>query len=238
MFKHAVFILTLWYVFALAILCTGFSITLYRSSTRQLDGLQHRQEQIIRLQSALNPPLELIQLDNERLQAIKNVKQEVAVELAWLDLGILSVGATLSYFLARRTLRPIEQNMEVQSRFSADASHELRTPLTALKTELEVALRDKNLTIEESIGLHRSALEEVDKLQKLTASLLALNEPREQTNKETFDVGTVIQSALSETSFGKSTFSLDIQQNIARGKGSAFIQVLKILLNNAVKYGP
>lgn len=238
MFTRAVFVLTLWYVLALAVLCTGFSVTLYRSSTRQLDGIQRRQEQIIKLQAALNPPLELTQLDDERLQAIKDAKQEVATELAWLDLGILSIGAALSYLLARRTLRPIEQNMEIQTRFSADASHELRTPLTALKTELEVALRDTKLTFEESKELHRSALEEVDKLQQLTASLLSLNEPRQQVAKEIIDVETAIQAAINETPAGKSSFSVKVQHNIGYGRHSALVQILKILLNNAVKYGP
>ena len=57
--------------------------------------------------------------------------------------GVLS--AIASYFLAKRTLRPIENAMAAQARFTADASHELRTPLAAMKTEIEVALRDKKM---------------------------------------------------------------------------------------------
>jgi len=52
----------------------------------------------------------------------------------------------LGYFLAGKTLKPIENMLEKQKRFVSDAAHELRTPSTAAKTELEVALRDKKLS--------------------------------------------------------------------------------------------
>ncbi len=59
-------------------------------------------------------------------------------------------------------------------RFTADASHELRTPLTAIRSVGEVALQDERSPAEygDVIG---SMLEEVDRLTRLTESLLALS---------------------------------------------------------------
>ncbi len=59
-------------------------------------------------------------------------------------------------------------------RFTADASHELRTPLTAIRSVGEVALQDQRSPAEyrDVIG---SMLEEVDRLTRLSESLLALS---------------------------------------------------------------
>src|SRR5690606_24862255 len=89
--------------------------------------------------------------------------------------AIWLAGGVGSYYLARRTLRPIEEAHEAQSRFTSDASHELRTPLASMKTELEVALRDPALNKEEMRELLVSNLEEVDKLTKLSQNLLQLS---------------------------------------------------------------
>lgn len=59
-------------------------------------------------------------------------------------------------------------------RFTADASHELRTPLTAMRSVGEVALQDQRGPAEyrDVIG---SMLEEVDRLTRLSESLLTLS---------------------------------------------------------------
>jgi signal transduction histidine kinase len=59
-------------------------------------------------------------------------------------------------------------------RFTADASHELRTPLTAMRSVGEVALQDPRSPAEyrDVIG---SMLEEVDRLTRLSDSLLVLS---------------------------------------------------------------
>src|SRR5206468_2670794 len=82
------------------------------------------------------------------------IQEELALgesRLLWqlvdLNVAILVLGSAASYWLARRVVRPIEAALESQSRFAADASHELRTPLAAMRTEIEVALKDKALSI-------------------------------------------------------------------------------------------
>jgi signal transduction histidine kinase len=67
----------------------------------------------------------------------------------------------------RITLDPIQQTVEEQKRFVADASHELKTPITALQTSLEVNLNNKNL--DKNIKqILRENLEEVENLSNLT----------------------------------------------------------------------
>src|SRR5690606_27239432 len=95
--------------------------------------------------------------------------------LVYLNCIVLAAGGVGAYFLARRTLRPIEEAHEAQSRFTSDASHELRTPLAAMKAELEVTLLSKELDEAETREVLESSLEEVEKLTRLSDLLLKLS---------------------------------------------------------------
>lgn len=70
------------------------------------------------------------------------------------------------------TLDRLEASGIRQQQFIADASHELRSPITVLRTQLEVALavQDPELWPE----LISGALEDIERLQHLTADLLLL----------------------------------------------------------------
>ncbi|MGH2704462.1 MAG: sensor histidine kinase [Actinomycetota bacterium] len=66
----------------------------------------------------------------------------------------------------------IEDSLELQRRFVADASHELRSPLTRIRTELEVDLARTETS--DLRATHQSVLEEVVGLQMLVGDLLFL----------------------------------------------------------------
>jgi two-component system OmpR family sensor kinase len=81
---------------------------------------------------------------------------------------IARLGRTLNQMLAR-----IEATIGHERSFIDDASHELRTPLAALRGELELALDDLGDPEAIAAGL-RSALEETDRLARLSENLLTL----------------------------------------------------------------
>jgi two-component system, OmpR family, sensor kinase len=78
------------------------------------------------------------------------------------------LGATLNEMLDR-----LEQALERERDFLADAGHELRTPLALLRTELELALRQAT-TADELRGAVRSSSHEVDRLSHLAEDLLLI----------------------------------------------------------------
>lgn len=84
------------------------------------------------------------------------------------DDEVSRLGRTLNEMLAR-----LEDGLERERRFVADASHELRTPLASLRAELELALR-RSRTTQEFENSIRSAAEETDRLSRIADDLLIL----------------------------------------------------------------
>jgi heavy metal sensor kinase len=78
------------------------------------------------------------------------------------------LASTLNDMLAR-----LEAAFEHERRFVDDASHELRTPLTMLRTELELALRQRRSRAELEAAL-QSAAEETEWLSRLAEDLLLI----------------------------------------------------------------
>lgn len=67
-----------------------------------------------------------------------------------IDICIFITSGVLAYFLAGRTLRPIEEMLHRQEVFSGNVAHELRTPLSALYAATSAALR-RSGTVEEYV---------------------------------------------------------------------------------------
>jgi two-component system, OmpR family, sensor kinase len=84
------------------------------------------------------------------------------------DDEVSRLGRTLNEMLAR-----LEDGLERERRFVADASHELRTPLTTLRAELELALR-RSRTTQEFENSIRSATAETERLARIADDLLLL----------------------------------------------------------------
>jgi signal transduction histidine kinase len=162
-----------------------------------------------------------------------------------LNAGILSFSAIGGYYLAGRTLRPIQEMVNQQNQFITDASHELKTPLTALKTEIEVSLRDTKLSLTDAKKLLKSNLEEVNSLQSLSESLIKLsyNPSLLQKNysenislKEESDLAIKKIQSLAKMKQIKIDNKIGGQYiHAARG---TITDLMTIFLDNSIKYSP
>lgn len=234
--------LTLSYLAIIMIMSLGFSLVFYNTSYRALGrqipppnafGLQTRNTLFGNTQS----------IDKFLRQRVEEGRRELAMRLIGLNVLILIGGSAVSYYLARRTLKPIEDNIEAQNQFVSDASHELRTPLTALQTTNEVALRRNKVSSSEAKEVFKHNIDEVTKLRQLTDSLLNLAKTDNGAGNFTpIDISDVVSDALNKvvnTAVGKGiTVDDDVPKIRVRGNKESLSQAVAIILDNAIKYSP
>lgn len=170
------------------------------------------------------------------------VRQHLNQGLLVINLIALGVGGLLSYWFAGRALRPIEEAHEAQARFTADASHELRTPLANMRLENEVFLRQKQFTEEEGREQLRSNLEEIQRLERLSNNLLALHQYGQAAlTRSKISVQKLVNDSIAGIQASAEAKKVAIKQDLAEGRvlihRESMVQLLDILLDNALKYG-
>lgn len=235
LFDVAYLKLTGWYVAIIMAISLLFSVWVYNQANAELQLELNRFVHIGPLMDPESGTLRTIiqdQLDDSR--------HRIIVRLVSLNLIVFAVGAAASYLLARRTLSPIEESVEAQHRFTADASHELRTPLAAMKAEIEVGLRDKKLTKEDAIELLQSNLEEVDRLGVLAEGLLALTQDHPTPTLVPVSLEEVagkVAKRLQPLADAKNiTIKRELQPVIVLADEASLDKIIGILLDNAIKY--
>jgi signal transduction histidine kinase len=246
LFRSARLQLTVFYLIIIIIFSLTLTLTLRGLAQREFDHEGTAQRGAVRnMFSQLysvppTPDTTFTKLQGSQEAAVRrHLDEDVIVinVLAWV------VGGFLSYWYAGRTLKPIEDAHEAQVRFASDASHELRTPLANLKVENEVFLRQKSFSQHEARELIESNLEEVQRLENLSSNLLTL------THYETaeLDLAPADTSSIAKTSIEQAE-KLAIKKHIALkqhvpseiiiGNLESLIQVLGLVLDNAIKYSP
>lgn len=189
---------------------------------------------------APHPAQNFAQLQDEQAQ---KTQDRLTREFVLLNIGVFVVGALVSYWYAGRTLRPIQEAHELQKRFTSDASHELRTPLASMRLENEIFLRQKKFTDTEVRDQVGSNLEEVLRLERLTTSLLDLTRYESGALKtRKIPVRDIVRAALTAAeklpAAAKNKFENTAAKATVIGNKDSLVQLVSILLDNAVKYGP
>ncbi len=238
MFKSATLKLTGWYLLILMSISFIFSVAIYQLNYQEVNiRLENLQKSILNFDVITGLALSTDQM--RELQS-REASRQMILTLLNVNLVILVSGGVGSYLLARRTLRPLEKAHEAQRRFTSDASHELRTPLAAMKTELEVSLRDQKLTLRESREILESNLEEVNKLIALSEMLLKLARLDYDTLPfDKVDLQALLTRTLKHFPESKQRVSVTTKRRrFAYGNEAALQEVMTILVDNALKYSP
>lgn len=241
--------LTAWYLLIIMLVSFSFSLVIYRMTTSELDRIERMQRARVERQFPeeirMAPPNSDAFLRPLDPALIIETKNRLKMLLAFINLAILIVSTGGGYFLAGRTLRPIKEMLDEQGRFITDASHELRTPLTSLKTEIEVNLRNKKLTLEETKKLLESNLEEVNRLQALSDGLIKLTQYQKGTNGLVFtevSLGSISNEAIKKVDSLAKNKKIEIVNKIndlkIEGNKQTLVELLVIFLDNAIKYSP
>ncbi len=241
--RRAILRLTGWYVCILMVLSVGFSTVIYQIANQNI-------------RRGLPPRVRFTQDFEDRFgrtpndqwaELIEESYRDAMTRLRWsllvLNLVVLAGGAYVSYLLARRTLRPVEQALEDQRRFASDASHELRTPLAAMKTEIEVALRARDTPSHTAVL--RSNLEEINRLEKLSSDLLRLARHDDQPTKPplvptsiTAITKAAIDRVMDSAKKKEMTIRVEGEAGTILAEPSGLTESLVTILDNAIKYSP
>ncbi len=238
-FESATLKLTGWYLLILMITTILFSVVIYQLAAGELSGRLEGME--LRLENDPNWIVNSDLLHASRLHQEAEAKGSIFFGLLYTNIVIWIAGGVGSYWLAKRTLQPIQEMHEAQSRFASDASHELKTPLAVMKSELELALRDPNMKKADYKEVVSSSLEEVNKLTDLTHTLLQMS------RLEHADIDMSGEVNLSEQ-IQKVAKLLDLNNQIvidvpakpvlAQGNESMLRDVCMVLIDNALRYSP
>lgn len=163
-----------------------------------------------------------------------------------LFLVIIKISALMARKMADKAMVPIINNFELQKNFTADASHELRTPLSVFLASVETIQRDKkNILSDFSQQVLKDLKDEIQYMKKITEKLLHLaridNMKKGKDIQEKVLINELLPElyrkfqALADEKFIDITINMNEECWSFVNREQIF-QVLKILLDNALKY--
>lgn len=215
----------------------SFSAVIYKVSINEVERFDQIQRTRYERRFGFPPPPAIDP------QLIEDTEKRIITNLVIINIAIAVISGTGGYFLAGITLKPIKEMVEEQNRFISDASHEIRTPLTSLKVAMEVYLREKKPTLQESKTLIEESIVEVNKLQNLSQSLLQLNQHENPNEQEKFDkiqIKEVLENATQKISPLAKERNISIENKVENyqifANKYALTDLFVILLDNAIKY--
>lgn len=149
----------------------------------------------------------------------------------------------ISIFISRWAVRPVDQVMQQQRRFIADASHELKTPLTVILTNAEL-LESQEYPPEENRKFTTSILTATQQMRGLVEELLDLARMDSSVGNlqmEAVDLSSLMTDWVLpfEPVYFEAGRTLETQIDSGvqiRGCAHALNKVVEVLLDNGCKY--
>lgn len=239
-FETARLKLTAWYVLIIMLVSFSFTAYLYNGVSqefrRRLINIEQRFSTNTPEGFRIRGPVHEYFIED--LEAARN---RVILILLYANGFLFILSTALGNYLAGKALEPIEESLDEQKRFVADASHELKTPITALQTSIEVTLRDKNLTLKEAKKTLRENLKDVENLKVLSNELLALARINDiSISREKINTKKLILKAVNKFIPQAEKKNIKITKRlrpvIIKADREQIEKLASILLDNAIKY--
>jgi signal transduction histidine kinase len=246
MFESTTLRLTIMYVAILSVICILFSTNWYLLARNDIEGARNRQIATLKRPGPVRDIIireELIkEVEAEADEQFKEDMRSLVSRILFTNAIIITAGTAGSYLLARKSIEPIERAHLEQIRFTADASHELRTPLTAMRTEIDVALRDPKLSKADAIKQLESTSEELVRMSSLSEQLLKLSRtdehielPTQRTSVKSI-VQTSLDRVLKQAEQRIISFQEEIDDEFVITNPDTAAEILSVLFENAIKY--
>ncbi|SDK15233.1 sensor histidine kinase [Natronincola ferrireducens] len=166
--------------------------------------------------------------------------------ITFITIGVVTLFGILgiSIYFAKRSVIPIEKSYIKQQQFIQDASHELKTPLASIGANLDAVTSNPKETVESQQKWLGYIYYEIERMSKLVNDLLYL--AKTDNTEAPMELSPINFSETIENSilsietviFEKGIkFNRHIDSDvIVNGDEDKMEQIVKILLDNAVKY--
>lgn len=179
--------------------------------------------------------------------AAANAWQGLALSLAGIGLGALTLWLSLNLLLSRWALRPVEQAWTQQQQFIADASHELKTPLTVILANNAILRQRGGETVASQGQWIESTQVEAERMQALVSDMLDLARPASDGaaatdgSTATVDLSRLVEGealTFEAVAFERElTWECTVAEGISiRGSATRLQRAVAVLLDNACKY--
>jgi two-component system sensor histidine kinase MprB len=135
-------------------------------------------------------------------------------------------------------LGALEESLDAQRRFVADASHELRTPLTSLQTNIEVLKQQERLQPGQRNKLFADLEREAHEMRDLITGLLELARSDGALERSPVQFDEVVESAVerARSRFPKVKFTAELAPTEISGASERLERAVWNLLENAGKW--
>ena len=163
-----------------------------------------------------------------------NEVYELLLRVIAVQLLLLFIFATLSFYLAKSSLKPLKESIETLDKFAKDLIHDLNTPITAMKLNIKLLEKDpqiKNIKAIERLNKSINTVTELHEnltvlLEKRTFQIISVN---------IFDIVREVVH-LHEPSYPNITFDISKNSLIIDTNPNALKEVLHNIISNACKY--
>lgn len=135
-------------------------------------------------------------------------------------------------------LAALQEAIETQKRFVADASHELLTPVTSLQTNLEVLARAPRLPAKKRKDLIGDVLGELREVRKLIGSLVELARGKNGERREQIRFDGLVGDCIDQATlrYPKLHFAAELEPMNVEGDPARLERAVWNLLENAAKW--
>ncbi len=218
--------LAIYYTAGIFLVLTVFSVAVYTMFGRDISE---------------NIEVDSSQSQNADSQMIDIVQEQLKMILITADGFIVLIFAGLGYYLAGKTLFPIEMAYKKQRKFVSDAAHELRTPLAVLKTGIQASRESEN--VQEYKKILDDSVEEVNHLSRMVNDLLFLAQSDEGQDVffEKVDLGRLLSKQIDFMLAYAVKNNIKLKKDFAgeffvRGNRSQLKRLFSNLIKNAIDY--
>ena len=157
-----------------------------------------------------------------------------------ISIGVILSVLVLIILVSKRVIAPIQETYLKQKQFITGASHELKTPLAIISSNADV-LEMMNGDSKWTQNIHN----QVDRLSSLVNSLVEFSrmEEKDTVERTHFDLTEALKLRIEDfdelANFQKKNIIADVDPNLNYyGEKDSIIQLMDILLENAIKYAP